>query len=102
IQVNRKVKKPKNLARKHRMDSLNPWPLKPAVASAGTINPGPSERVIIADAALSTGKTGADKYNTVNYTYLALPGGWAGGKHQSSHLGAVAQRNEHSDAGRAF
>ena len=62
-------------------ESLNPkaWKLTGGIE----YNPGPSERVIIADANISNGSNETDR--TKNQ-YTHIDGGWKG--HQSPHLGA--------------
>ena len=62
-------------------ESLNPLPWK--LAGGMSYNPGPSERVIIADANISQGSNEKDR--TKN-RYVKIDGGWKG--HQSPHLGA--------------
>jgi prepilin-type N-terminal cleavage/methylation domain-containing protein len=62
-------------------ESLNPLPWK--LAGGTSYNPGPSERVIIADANISQGSNEKDR--TKN-RYVKIDGGWKG--HQSPHLGA--------------
>jgi prepilin-type N-terminal cleavage/methylation domain-containing protein len=62
-------------------ESLNPLPWK--LAGGTAYNPGPSERVIIADANISQGSNEKDR--TKN-RYVKIDGGWKG--HQSPHLGA--------------
>jgi prepilin-type N-terminal cleavage/methylation domain-containing protein len=59
-------------------ESLNPKAWK---IGNEEVNPGPSERVIIADATISTGGNQTDR--TKN-RYKGINGGWAG--HQTSHL----------------
>ncbi|MCI0536116.1 MAG: type II secretion system GspH family protein [Verrucomicrobiales bacterium] len=77
-------------------ESLNPKSWK---VGNEEINPGPSERVIIADATISVG--GNEKDRTKN-RYKGVDGGWRG--HQTSHLngklpddGAVAYLDGHVD-----
>ncbi len=62
-------------------ESLNPasWKMKDGT----TLNPGSSERVIIADATISQGENLVDR--TKN-RYTKIDGGWKG--HQAPHLGA--------------
>jgi prepilin-type N-terminal cleavage/methylation domain-containing protein/prepilin-type processing-associated H-X9-DG protein len=61
-------------------ESFNPAPWR--MTDGTVINPGPTERVIVADATLSTG---ADEVNRLNNRYTQIDGGWRG--HQSAHLG---------------
>ena len=60
-------------------ESLNPKPWK--LTGGIEINPGPSERVIAADATISTGASETDRTRN---RYSKIDGGWKG--HQSAHL----------------
>jgi len=60
-------------------ESLNPKPWR--MAAGVEINPGASERVIIADAVISEGQNEVDRTRN---RYTKINGGWAG--HQSPHL----------------
>jgi prepilin-type N-terminal cleavage/methylation domain-containing protein/prepilin-type processing-associated H-X9-DG protein len=62
-------------------ESLNPKPWR--ISATLEHNPGPSERVIVADGTLSIGRNETDR--TKN-RYVRVDGGWRG--HQSPHLGA--------------
>jgi prepilin-type N-terminal cleavage/methylation domain-containing protein/prepilin-type processing-associated H-X9-DG protein len=62
-------------------ESLNPKPWK--MPGGIEYNPGPSERVIIADANISQG---ANEKDRTKNRYAKIDGGWKG--HQSPHLGA--------------
>jgi prepilin-type N-terminal cleavage/methylation domain-containing protein/prepilin-type processing-associated H-X9-DG protein len=69
--------------------SLNPGPVSTGKIGEAPIDIPTTERVLAADAALSTGHTVADKYKVSGpgaISYTAVPGGWNGGKHRSSHL----------------
>ena len=60
-------------------EGLNPAPWK--MAGGVEYNPGPSERVVTADAILSVGGNETDRWRN---RYTKVDGGWAG--HQSAHL----------------
>jgi prepilin-type N-terminal cleavage/methylation domain-containing protein/prepilin-type processing-associated H-X9-DG protein len=62
-------------------ESLNPLPWK--LTGGVQYNPGPSERIIIADANISQGSNETDRNKN---RYVRIDGGWRG--HQSPHLGA--------------
>ena len=62
-------------------ESLNPKPWK--LTGGIDYNPGPSERIIIADGTLSQGNNEKDRARN---RYVKIDGGWRG--HQAAHLGA--------------
>ena len=64
-------------------ESFNPEPW--TMRDGSSINPSPTERVIVADATLSLGD---DMVNRRNNKYKGIDGAWPG--HQTSHLGANA------------
>jgi prepilin-type N-terminal cleavage/methylation domain-containing protein/prepilin-type processing-associated H-X9-DG protein len=77
--------------------SLNPPPIK---VGTETINPSPSERIIIADGTLSVS---GDEVNRANNNYTRVPGGWTQ-PHCSAHIngkmplaGNVAMLDGHSE-----
>ena len=61
-------------------ESFNPAPWN--MPDGTTLNPSPTERVLIADATLSTGE---NEINRNLNTYTGIDGGWRG--HQAAHLG---------------
>jgi prepilin-type processing-associated H-X9-DG protein len=61
-------------------ESVNPVPWQ--LPGAGTVNPGPTERVLAADGTLSLGDNVKDRTRN---QYTKIDGGWRG--HQSAHLG---------------
>ena len=68
-------------------ESFNPEPWK--MPDGSTLNPGPSERVISADAVISQGSNEADRSRN---RYTKIDGGWRG--HQSPHLDSTGRLPE--------
>ena len=66
------------IARTNITESLNP---KPWIIGGKEVNPGPSERVIIADGVISQGSNMTDRTRN---RYTKIDGGWKG--HQAPHL----------------
>jgi prepilin-type N-terminal cleavage/methylation domain-containing protein/prepilin-type processing-associated H-X9-DG protein len=62
-------------------ESFNPAPWR--MADGSVLNPSPTERVLVADATLSTGE---NEENRLLNRYTGIDGGWRG--HQAAHLGA--------------